>query len=114
MSWNKEQPDHVWGGGVFGMLKVTPDGAVPLRNLIPGVGEWLQLPETVSAEIDLGGQIEIVNLAHGPDITGTPSLEIWIGPVGFNTGWRIVDGGQIGDLLKSQPVFFLGVRPIRF
>jgi hypothetical protein len=114
VTWNKEQPDHLWGGGVFGFLTVTPDGRLPLKNFFPWVGDWVGLPETVPVDVRLGGQIEIVNVAHGPNIAGTPAVEIGIGPVLFDLGVQIAEGGSIEDMMRSELVFKLGLRPIRF
>jgi hypothetical protein len=114
VSWNKEQPEHLWGGGFFGLLTVTPGGAMPLKNLFPWVGDWLGLPETIGVTVRLGGQIEVVNVAHGPDLVGAPFLEVEVGPLLFDFRVQIAEGGAIEDLMESRPTFFLGLRPIRF
>jgi hypothetical protein len=114
LSWNKEQPDHLWGGGVFGMLLVTPNGTLPLANLFPWVGEQLGLPETIPVDIRLGGQIQVVNVAHGPNVAGAPLAEIGLGPVLFNFRVQVAEGGGIEDLMQSRPAFFFGLRPLRF
>ena len=114
VTWNKYQPDHIWGAGVFGFVNVTPNGTIPIRNLIPWVGDWLDLPETIEATVKIGGQIEPVNLAHEPDIYGAPAVQIATGPLQFEFRWKIVEGGQIEDMAKSGPAFFLGVRALQF
>lgn len=114
LSWNREQPNHLWGGGIFGMLTVTPDGNLPVRNLFPWVGEWLQLPETLPVQIGLGVDLKMVNVAHDPSPAAAEFIEITAGPMVFQPFIQQVEGGSLGDLASSGVGLKIGVRPIRF
>jgi hypothetical protein len=115
-AWHEEQPDELWAAGAFACLDVTPDGQIPIRHLIPPIGDWLNLPETVPATIKLGGTVEVVNLADHPQAAGGPMVELEVGPTIWSLRFAILEGSDDRSELPIDDgwTFFFGLRPIRF
>ncbi len=112
VGWDRDQPEHLWKVGGYGFLTVTPNAELPVANWLPGVGDWLGLPETVKAELKLGGEVAVVNLAHDAKAAGGPIIEAEVGPLLFDFVWRFVENSSVPAY--DGPWFVFGLKPIRF
>ena len=112
-----EDPREDWGAGLFARLIVDPNAEVPVANWFPAIGEWLNLPESLSILTYLIGKGEIYPCDKSNDIDVVASIGAGgeIGPVVIEYLYRIIEGGDSGNpLLDSKAVFFFGLKPIRF
>ena len=112
-----EDPREDWGAGLFAKLIVDPNAEVPVANWFPAIGEWLNLPESLSILTYLIGKGELYPCEDDKDIDIAASIGAGgeIGPVVVEYLYRIIEGGDSGNpMLFSGAVIYFGLKPIRF
>ncbi len=98
VSWHEgsnpeEQP---YGAGVIGLWTIAPEAQIPLQKLFPWVGTWLNLPEAITADIDVGLKAGLLDISHDPDAILSPLLRVSAGPLLLQAGYDAVEGGDDG------------------
>ena len=110
-SWFAEDPGPDWGLGGYLKLAVDPNGSVPVANWLPGVGEWLNLPESMPATTYLIGEVQVIPYDDGPQITGAVGAGAQVGPLLIEYLYHLVESGDSGDpMLSSGAELWLGAR----
>ena len=112
-----EHPHSDFGLGLFGKLTVDPNATVPVSEWLPVVGDWLDLPESISIETYIIMKGEAYQVGDGEDIDVAFTLGAGgeAGPVIVEYVYNIIEGGDSGNpIMYSGPVVYLGLKPIRF
>ena len=108
--WHEDDPTNLNAAGVYGLLLVDPNIVVPLRKLVPYVGDWLQLPETISGRASVGVTILAANFQDDVDAVVAPVLSIQIGSLCLWTEYDWVgDGGGKPGATESEARVMLGL-----
>lgn len=110
-----EEPREDWAAGLFTKMAVDPNAEIPLANWLPELGQWIQLPDTLTVETYLIGKLEVYPCQTGADIVGCVGAGGEVGPIIGEYLYRIIEGGDSDNpLLNSGPEFYFGIKPIRF
>jgi len=106
--WHEDSPKVANGFGGYALLDVNPDITFPLRNLLPYVGEWMKLPETLSARTKVGVDMGVVNIYDDLDFMVSPLADVQMGPIYFRTQYNWVSGGGNTGVAQSEARVMLG------
>ncbi len=93
-TWFAEDSPVEWGGGAYAKLVVNPEASIPLKEWLPGIGEWLQLPETITAKTYLIGKAEALPMEGGVDLSGAVGAGAQAGPLLIEWLYRAVESGD--------------------
>lgn len=109
-TWYAEESPYKWGGGGYLKMLVEPAAIVPLKDWLPKIGAWLNLPETLVAETYLIGKIEAVPYEEGVDLAASPGAGFQVGPAVLEYVYQVVESGDSDNpLLFSGPVLWFGL-----
>lgn len=108
-------PGKDWGIGGFAKLMVDPNATFPVANWFPKVGDWLKLPETLTAETYLIGKLQALPFEGNVDLCGSIGAGAKIGPILIEYVYNIIESGDADNpALDSAAVLWVGIEPIRF
>jgi hypothetical protein len=108
-------PSRDWGLGLFAKLAIDPNATIPLSNWLPKLGDWIGLPETISAKTYLIGKGLALPYDGGVDLMLSVGPGAKVGPVCIEYVYGLVEGGDADNpALTSGPTLWFGLEPIRF
>lgn len=108
-AWHEQNAEEIYGAGVIGLLEVAPNAELPLRKFLPGLGDWMDLPETITANIAIGLKPGVVNLMHSPDAMVAPFVQVASGALIVRAEYAWVEGGGMDGLAESEFKLFGGL-----
>ncbi len=109
-TWYAEESPYKWGGGAYAKMLVEPAAVVPLNEWFPKLGDWLNLPETLTVETYLIGKGEAVPYEGGVDLAASAGAGFQVGPFVGEYVYQLVESGSSDDpLLFSGPVLWFGL-----
>lgn len=109
-TWYAEESPYKWGGGAYAKMLVEPAAVVPLNEWLPKIGDWLNLPATLTAETYLIGKGEAVPYEGGVDLAASVGAGFQVGPGVLEYVYQLVESGDSDDpLLFSGPVLWFGL-----
>lgn len=109
-TWYAEESPYKWGGGAYAKMLVEPAAIVPLNEWLPKIGDWLNLPETLTAETYLIPKFEIVPFEGGVDMALSGGAGFQVGPAVLEYVYQVVESGSSDNpLLFSGPVLWFGL-----
>ena len=104
-----------WAVGLYAKLAVDPNATFPIKEWLPEVGEWINLPESISAATYLIFKGELYPCENRADIVGSIGAGGEIGPVIVEYIYTIIESGDSGNPLQtSGTIFYFGLKPIKF
>lgn len=107
--WDEDDPKNLNGLGGYALLMVDPNITLPLKELLPFVGGWLNLPETLTGEASVGVAISVVNFQEEPDAVLSPMVNIAVGPICVRASYDWVEGdGNEKGATSSEGRVMLG------
>jgi len=102
-----------WGAGGYLQMAVNPNATFPLADWLPGLGGWLELPDTISAKTYLIGKLLWSSYDEaGMDVDDALSASVGggleIGPLAIELLYDIVEGGSAdtGLVTSGMSVWF--------
>lgn len=105
--------DTRWGVGGFAKLKVDPNATIPLANWIPKLGDWMNLPETLTGETYLIGTGEVLPYEGSIDLALSVGPGMRVGPILIEYAYKFVESGDADSpALSSKGEFRIGCKPI--
>ncbi len=108
--WYAEDPGTDWGAGGYTKLAVDPNGSIPIANWLPGIGDLLNLPDSLTAETYIIGKLVCIPYDDGPDLVGSVGAGAQIGPAVIEWVYSIVEGGESDDpILSSGATLWAGL-----
>ena len=93
-----------WGAGGYMKMSVDPNATIALSDWLPAIGDWIGLPETVTAETFLVGKLLYVETDAGDTLTGALGGGFTLGPATLEVVYHIVDGGMAEDPMSRSGV----------
>src|SRR5574343_580910 len=90
-------PGSDWGVGIYTRLIVDPNATFPVANWLPKFGDWLSLPESMTAETDLSGKGFVTPSGESEDdfdFVGEIGAGAQIGPVFIEYTYAVVESGD--------------------
>jgi len=112
-TWYTEDVDGgtEWSVGGWAQLSVDPDAQIPIASWLPGLGELLNLPESVQAETYIVGKLELLPYDDGPELMGSVGAGAQVGPAVIEWVYQCVEQGASTDpVLLSGPVLWVGLQ----
>lgn len=110
-SENVDNPSKDWGVGAYAKLVVDPDASIPVANWLPKLGDWLDLPESLTAETYLIGKGQMLPYEGGIDFAGSVGAGAGVGPAVFEVVYDIVESGDADNpVLASGMTIWFGLR----
>ena len=111
-----EHPSGDFGLGLFAKVAVDPNTTVPVSEWLPVIGDWFDLPESVSIEnyfIFKGDMYPVGD--NDFDLSMSIGAGGESGPLIIEYTYNIIEGGDSGNpIMFSGSVLYLGLKPIRF
>lgn len=105
-----ENPSEDWAAGAYVKLAVDPNASMPVANWFPRVGDWLQLPETLTAETYLIGKGRVLPYEDGVDFALSFGGGAQVGPVFGEVVYDIVESGDADNpVTASGMTIWLGL-----
>lgn len=105
-----DQPHEDWGVGAYAKLAVDPNASVPVANWFPEIGDWLDLPETMTAETYLVGKGQLLPYEESVDLALSVGAGAQVGPVVGEIVYDIIEGGDSDNpLLASGVTVWVGL-----
>lgn len=109
-TWYGEESPYKWGGGAYAKMLVEPAAVLPLKEWLPKIGSWLNLPDTVTAETYVIPKFEVVPYEGGVDMAGSLGAGVQVGPAVLEYVYQVVESGDSDNpLLFSGPVMWFGL-----
>ena len=107
-TWYAEESPYQWGGGAYAKMLVEPAAVVPLNEWLPKIGDWLNLPDTLTAETYLIGKMEAVPYEEGVDLAGSAGAGFQIGPFVGEVLYQVMESGDsdVPRLSSGSEVWF--------
>ena len=110
-SWYADDVGPEWSAGMYATLAVDPNASIPLAGWLPALGDWLNVPESLTGEGYLIGKVELLPWAdRDPGLAGSVGAGIGVGPGVAEFVYRIVESGRAEPLDTSGPMLFYGLR----
>lgn len=102
------QPSKDWGLGAYAKLVVDPNASVPVSGWLPKLGDWLDLPESLTAETYLIGKGQVLPYDGGVDFAGSIGGGAQVGPVFGELVYDIVESGDADNpiLASGMSIWF--------
>ena len=104
------------GGAEFGLggyltRTVDPAASFPFADVLPGIGDWLSLPDSVICQTYLIGKIQVVPYDGNAEIVGALGAGAQIGPATVEWVYHLVEQGEMASpVLASGAQLFFGAR----
>lgn len=112
-----DDPHENWSAGLYAKLVVDPNAECPVANWFPAVGEWIHLPESISVSTYLIGKGEMFTLHEddGVDFVASIGAGGEVGYVVVEWLYRFMESGGVDNpALRSGPILYFGLKPIKF
>lgn len=105
-----EHPGKDWGLGAYAKLVVDPNASFPVANWLPKLGDWLDLPESLTAETYLIGKGQVLPYDGGIDFAGSIGGGARVGPVFGEIVYDVVESGDADNpILASGMTIWMGL-----
>lgn len=107
-TWFAEDRPTEWGVGAYAKMTINPDASVPLAGVIPPVGDWLNLPESIAASTYLIGKFEVLPFDDNIDLAFSPGAGFLVGPVLVEYTYQVIESGDSArpDLSSGAKLWF--------
>ncbi len=95
-----------WGGGLYAKLFVAPKAQIPLNDWLPGLGDMLGLPETVTGTTYIKPTFGLTHADGDFKAAFGIGPGVQIGPLFIEYTYNIIDGGSTDNpvLLEGSVV----------
>ena len=105
-----ETISYDWSLGVYAKMSVDPNTVVPISELFPFLGEFLNFPVSVNINNYLIGKFEVIPYGAGVDMALSGGIGIQIGPFIAEWVYQMVEGGDSDNpLLNSTDELWIGI-----
>ena len=115
-SYYLNEDDRPWSAGLFAKMVVNPTGEIALKNWLPGIGDLLNLPETVPASTYIIAEGQVTPVGSGDiDFIASVGPGVAIGFITVELLYNIAEGGTTDSpIITSGMTVWFGIGPINF
>ncbi|HET6454178.1 MAG TPA: hypothetical protein VFI02_07225 [Armatimonadota bacterium] len=91
-----------WGAGGYIKMFVDPNASIPVADWLPGIGDWLELPETIQASSYLIGKLVYADTPDGDPLSGAVGAGFAAGPAALEIIYNVVETGEALDPMQTS------------
>ena len=100
-----------WGIGAYAKMAVDPNASLPIADWLPAIGNWLQLPASLTCETYAIGKLSVVPYDGDAEIAAAVGAGAQIGPACVEWIYNIIEqGGTNEPALSSGAELWFGAR----
>jgi len=108
--YTNEDTGAEWSLGAYAKLFVDPNATLPVSDLVPVMGDWLDLPDSIQANGYLIGKFEILPYEDEIDLALSGGVGAEVGPVIIEWVYNVIESGDSAvPQLESKSTLWFGL-----